>query len=335
MITRTLPTWQSKSWQEELADLITSPDELFSLLKLDPSQLAGAWQASGDFPLRTTRAYAQRIKIGDPADPLLRQILPLGDELHAVPGYGPDPLQEADANPLPGLIHKYRGRVLFIVAPQCAINCRYCFRRHFPYQDNAPGRQQWQAALEYIRADSSIEEVIYSGGDPLVLGDKQLLWLSTQVAAIAHVKRLRVHTRLPIVAPSRITDECLEWLTLPQLQTVMVIHCNHPQEIDADVVDGLAHLRRAGVTLLNQSVLLKGVNDDSHTLAALSKALFEAGVLPYYLHLLDKVAGSAHFAVSQAEASAIYQSLLTLLPGYLVPRLVREDAHAGSKTPLL
>lgn len=335
MITRTLPTWQSKSWQEELADLITSPAELFALLQLDPGQLSDAHQACEQFPLRTTRAYAHRIKPGDPNDPLLRQILPLGVELNRVPGYGPDPLKEIDANPLPGLIHKYHGRVLFVVAPQCAINCRYCFRRHFPYQDNTPGRHQWQAALDYIRADNSIEEVIYSGGDPLVLGDKQLHWLSQEIAAIGHVKRLRVHTRLPIVAPSRITDQCLEWLTLPHLQTVMVIHCNHAQEIDADVIRSLACLRSAGVTLLNQSVLLKGVNDDSHTLAALSKTLFEAGVLPYYLHLLDKVAGSAHFAVSQTRASEIYQSLLALLPGYLVPTLVRENAYAASKTPML
>lgn len=335
MITRTLPTWQSKSWQEELADLITSPDELFALLKLDSSLLPGAYQACRQFPLRTTRAYAGRIKPGDPHDPLLAQILPLAREAEAVPGFVPDPLEETSRNPLPGLIHKYRGRVLFIVAPQCAINCRYCFRRHFPYQLNTPGRQQWQAALDYIRADGSIEEVIYSGGDPLVVSDKQLLWLSQQIAAIGHVKRLRVHTRLPVVAPSRITEQSLEWLTLPGLQTVLVIHCNHAQEIDGEVATGLKLLKDAGVTLLNQSVLLRGVNDDSQVLANLSQTLFAVGVLPYYLHLLDKVAGAAHFAVDETRASALYQNLLTLLPGYLVPKLVREDPQAGSKTPLL
>lgn len=335
MITRTLETWQTKSWQDELADLITSPQELFALLKLDPDALPGAISASDQFPLRATRAYVRRIQIGNPNDPLLRQILPLGSELAAVPGYGKDPLQEATTNPLPGLIHKYRGRVLFIAAPQCAINCRYCFRRHFPYQENSPGRQQWEDALDYIRRDPSIEEVIYSGGDPLVLSDRQLLWLSRELAAIGHVKRLRVHTRLPIVAPSRITDQCLEWLTLPQLQTIVVIHCNHAQEIDAEVVEALARLKRAGVTLFNQSVLLRGVNDSSETLAQLSQTLFDAGVLPYYLHMLDQVSGAAHFAVSEADASTLYQQLLTLLPGYLVPKLVRENAGAGSKTPLL
>lgn len=335
MITRTLETWQTKSWQDELADLITSPDELFALLKLDPKDLAGAIDASRQFPLRTTRTYVRRIQIGNPHDPLLRQILPLGSELDLVPGYNKDPLHEAETNPLPGLIHKYQGRVLFIAAPQCAINCRYCFRRHFPYQDNSPGRPQWEAALDYIRRDPSIEEVIYSGGDPLAISDRQLLWLSREVAAIDHVKRLRVHTRLPIVAPSRITDQCLEWLTLPQLQTIVVIHCNHAQEIDADVAEALSRLKQAGITLFNQSVLLRGVNDNSETLAQLSQALFRVGVLPYYLHVLDQVSGAAHFAISEVEASAIYQRLLTLLPGYLVPKLVRENAGAGSKTPLL
>lgn len=330
-----MPTWQSKSWQDELADLITSPEELFALLKLNPDELKGARAACQQFPLRTTRAYASRIRPGDPRDPLLQQILPLGSELNAAPGFVTDPLAEGAANPLPGLIHKYRGRVLFVVAPQCAINCRYCFRRHFPYQDNTPGRQQWQTALDYIRADSSIEEVIYSGGDPLVVSDKQLLWLSREVANIGHVKRLRVHTRLPIVAPSRITDDCLEWLSLPGLQSVMVIHCNHAQELDEHVDSALARLKAAGVTLLNQTVLLRGVNDSSATLAQLSQRLFQAGVLPYYLHLLDKVAGAAHFAIDERHASDLYQELLTLLPGYLVPRMVRENPGAASKTPVL
>lgn len=335
MITRTLPTWQSKSWQDELADLITSPEELFALLKLNPDDLEGAREACRQFPLRATRAYVDRIRPGDFQDPLLRQILPLGSELKTVPGYVADPLEESAANPLPGLIHKYHGRVLFVVAPQCAINCRYCFRRHFPYQDNTPGRQQWQAALDYIRADDSIEEVIYSGGDPLVVSDRQLLWLSREVADIAHVKRLRVHTRLPIVAPSRITDECLEWLSLPGLQTVMVIHCNHAQEIDQDVGEALTRLKTAGVTLLNQSVLLQGVNDNREALAQLSQRLFQVGVLPYYLHLLDRVAGAAHFAVDETRARTLYQELLAVLPGYLVPRLVRENPGAASKTPVL
>ncbi|UZJ43196.1 EF-P beta-lysylation protein EpmB [Marinimicrobium sp. C6131] len=340
MIHRTAATWQAPAgksaprWQNELADLIRSPGELIALLELDPTQLPAALAASQDFALRVPRAFVERMRKGDPDDPLLRQVLPLGEELQAAPGYSRDPLGEADANPHPGLIHKYQGRVLLIVSGGCAINCRYCFRRHFPYADNNPGRARWQEALDYIAADQSITEVIYSGGDPLNAPDRQLAWLTERVAAIPHIKRLRVHTRLPIVLPNRIDDDCLNWLTGHHLHTTLVIHSNHPREIDDSVGAALSRLRQAGITLLNQAVLLRGINDQAATLAALSERLFEWGVLPYYLHLLDPVAGAHHFDVPEHEALVLMDRLRARLPGYLVPRLVREIAGEPNKTPI-
>lgn len=334
MIPRTVPTWQGQRWQDELTDLIRDPKELFEMLQLDPVLLPDAIAASADFPLRVPRPYAARIKSGDINDPLLRQVLPLGEELLAAPGYNSDPLEEGSANPHPGLIHKYQGRVLLIVSSSCAINCRYCFRRHFPYQENKPGRQDWQPVLDYIAADTSITEVIYSGGDPLAAADRQLAWLTEQVAAIPHLKRLRIHSRMPIVVPSRIDQQCLEWLSGHRLQTVMVLHANHANEIDAEVAEACAHLRQAGITLLNQTVLLRGINDSASSLLALSERLFEVGVLPYYLHLLDKVAGASHFDMDEARAKALHRELLAQLPGYLVPRLVREVPDAPSKLPV-
>jgi EF-P beta-lysylation protein EpmB len=272
---------------------------------------------------------------GDINDPLLRQVLPLEDELLAAPGYTGDPLGEQEANPHPGLIHKYHGRVLLIVSGSCAINCRYCFRRHFPYQDNKPSRESWQQALAYIAADPSISEVIYSGGDPLTASDSQLRWLTGQVAAIPHVRRLRVHTRLPIVMPSRITAELIEGLSDHRLSTSLVIHSNHANELDDTVASALARLRGAGITLLNQTVLLRGINDDADILSELSERLFALGVLPYYLHLLDKVAGAAHFDTDTGKALALHRALQEQLPGYLVPKLVREIAGARAKTPVI
>ncbi|MGS2724665.1 EF-P beta-lysylation protein EpmB [Porticoccus sp. GXU_MW_L64] len=334
MIPRTLSVLEPLSWQQELSNCITDPETLFAALQLPPEQLDAARAACRDFPLRVPHPYLRRIAKGDLNDPLLKQIMPLGDELLAAPGYSGDPVGESQSNPAPGLIHKYRGRVLLILSPACAINCRYCFRRHFPYEDNKPSRAQWQQALEYIAADASIEEVIYSGGDPLAAPDRQLAWLTGQIAAIPHVKRIRVHTRLPVVIPQRITAECLDWLTNHRLQSVMVIHSNHSNEIDSAVASALACLKESGVTLLNQAVLLRGINDNSDTLAELSQRLFDVGVLPYYLHLLDKVQGAAHFAVAEEHARRLATDLLARLPGYLVPKLVREDAGCLSKTPL-
>ncbi|WP_086930382.1 EF-P beta-lysylation protein EpmB [Agarilytica rhodophyticola] len=335
MIPRTIPTWQTKSWQEELSDLITQPEELFSLLNLPAELLPAAQKAHTLFPLRSTRAYVSRIQQNNPDDPLLKQILPLGEELIETPDFVDDPLEEEDFTPVPGLIHKYHGRVLLIAANQCAINCRYCFRRHFDYQQHALSRQQWQQALDYISNNKDVEEVILSGGDPLAVSDRQLSWLVAALAEIPHVERLRIHSRIPIVAPSRITEELLATLKDSGLLVSLVIHCNHPQEIDEEVAAALTALKNSGIILLNQSVVLKGVNDTSETLITLSKKLFQSGVLPYYLHLLDKVKGSSHFTVNEVDVLSLNRTLLANLPGYLVPKFVKEVPNAPSKVPII
>lgn len=327
-----LPHQPLITWQEELIQSIRDPEALLEYLHLPMELLPQAQAASALFELRAPRPYLDRIVKGDRHDPLLRQILPLGEELVLTPGYSADPLQEADSNPTQGLVHKYHGRVLLIAAPNCAINCRYCFRREFPYEDNNPSRQQWQQVFAQLRADSSIREVIFSGGDPLANSDRQLQWMVDQLAEIPHIHRLRVHTRLPIVIPQRITEETLRWLADSRLQSVMVLHTNHPNEVDAQVIDTIARLRRAGVTVLNQAVLLKGVNDDLEIQVALSETLFAAGVLPYYLHLLDKVQGAAHFEVADADAIRLHQHMQARLPGFLVPKLTREEPGALNKT---
>lgn len=334
MIPQGIPTRQSHAWQAELARVVRDPFELAALLDLDPETLGMAAGAAEQFPLRVPRPYVARMRRGDPSDPLLRQVLPSARELEQVAGYVPDPLHEQAANPVPGLIHKYHGRVLLLASPACAIHCRYCFRRHFDYAANTPGRAQWQRALEYIAADSSITEVIYSGGDPLAASDALLAWLTGQIEAIPHVRRLRIHTRLPVVIPARIDAQLLAWLTSCRLQRVLVLHVNHRNEIDSELATAVSHLRDAGVTVLNQSVLLAGVNDCAEQLAALSEGLFSAGILPYYLHLMDSVDGAAHFAVHRARAIALHRQLLTRLPGYLVPRLVQESAGHPHKLPL-
>jgi L-lysine 2,3-aminomutase len=335
MITRSVATVDSLTWQEQLANSIRDPKQLLNMLELDSSLLSGALSAHEDFPLRVPLPYLQRIAKGDPHDPLLRQVLPLGNELLAAPGYSEDPLDEQSSNPIPGLVHKYHGRVLLIVSPNCAINCRYCFRRHFPYQDNKPGRHEWRHALNYISNDSSISEVIYSGGDPLATSDKQLQWLTEQIAQIDHVQRLRVHTRLPIMIPDRVTKSCLQWLTSTRLKPSMVIHSNHPNELDTAVANALGQLKQAGVTLLNQTVLLSGINDSLPVLKQLSEQLFDVGVLPYYLHQLDRINGAAHFEVSDPQAKQLISELMAILPGYLVPKLVREIPDAQHKVHLL
>ncbi|WP_308364079.1 MULTISPECIES: EF-P beta-lysylation protein EpmB [unclassified Microbulbifer] len=329
-----VPAGRQRRWQEELADLLTDPRELIELLELDPAQLPAALAAGGDFSLRIPRPYLKRIRPGDPRDPLLLQVLPAAAELEASPGYSADPLREAEANPRPGVVHKYRGRLLLIAAGQCAVNCRYCFRRQFPYGDNHLSRTQWVEALDYIRSQADLREVILSGGDPLVLSDRQLRWLSGELAAIPQLDKLRLHSRLPIVVPARITDQLIDWFTGSRLKPVLVLHCNHANEIDGEVRSALQKLRDAGVTLLNQAVLLRGVNDSAEALEDLSEALFTAGVLPYYLHQLDRVQGAAHFEVCDARARELVEQLRRRLPGYLVPRLVREIPGEASKTPL-
>lgn len=335
MIPRTITTWQTNSWQDELVNLIRDPAELISLLELDLNQAESLKAACQDFPLKVPRAFVAKMRKGDLNDPLLLQVLPSAKELDTVAGYTNDPLKEVDTNPLSGLIHKYNGRVLLIISGNCAVNCRYCFRRHFPYSENRPGKEDWQAVIDYIQSDNTIHEVIFSGGDPLSASDKQLSWLASQINRIAHVQRLRIHTRLPIVLPDRITQTCIDWLVQPDLQTIVVLHANHANEIDGAIEEMVNKLRAVNITMLNQSVLLKGVNDSVASLKALSEKLFAAGILPYYLHLLDSVAGAAHFHVPQKMAVELYRSLQACLPGYMVPKLVKEVPAAQSKTLVL
>ena len=236
--------------------------------------------------------------------------------------------------PATGLIRKYDSRALLMVTGQCAINCRYCFRRHFPYEDHRLSPEDRSQALKALSDDTRINEVIFSGGDPLVANDRLLSAWAEALAAIPHIRRLRVHTRLPVVIPQRVSDSLIAWLSGSRLQSVVVIHVNHPAELDADTQQALVRLKAAGVTLLNQSVILKGVNDNARVLAELSERLFECGVLPYYLHAFDPVAGAHHFEVSDDKARDLVRQLITVLPGFLVPRLVREIPGQPGKTPL-
>lgn len=314
--------------------MITTLQDLCFELNLDPSQFKNIDKAIAQFPLRVSRSYVSRMEKGNPSDPLLLQVLPQAKEMENLPGYSLDPLEELKLNPVPGLLHRYHGRVLLTLVGSCAVNCRYCFRRHFPYQKIVPGLKGWKPALDYIQQNDSIEEVILSGGDPLVLKDKHLKELVLQLAEISHLQRLRIHTRLPIINPERINDELLEWLTLTRLKPVIVIHCNHANEIDQTIETAFTKVRTQKILLLNQSVLLKNVNDDANELIRLSKALFNIGVMPYYLNLLDKVHGSAHFEVSEDKAKKLILQMMHQLPGYLVPKLVREMPGMPCKVPV-
>lgn len=330
----TLNTPSREDWLSQLADVVTDPDELLRLLNVDADEklLAGR-DAKRLFPLRVPRAFIARMEKGNPNDPLLRQVLTVQDEFITAPGFSTDPLEEQHSV-VPGLLHKYRNRALLLVKGGCAVNCRYCFRRHFPYAENQGNKRNWQAALDYIAQHPELDEIIFSGGDPLMAKDHELEWLITHLEALPHVKRLRIHSRLPIVIPVRITDALVTRFAQSRLQILLVNHINHAREIDDEFRAAMARLRQAGVTLLNQSVLLRGVNNNAQTLADLSNALFDAGVMPYYLHVLDKVQGAAHFLVSDDEARTIMRELLTLISGYMVPKLAREIGGEPSKTPL-
>lgn len=321
------------NWQKILTQGFASADELLTHLNL-PSTLASQ-VAQQQFKTRVPRGFAARMQKGNPHDPLLLQVLARAEEeLQSNLDYVTDPLAEADKNPLPGLLHKYHGRVLLTLSGACAINCRYCFRRHFPYQNNNPGREGWRAVIAYISNDSSIHEVILSGGDPLLVSDVLLTELVTALDAIPHIRSLRFHSRIPVVLPERINEQFLTILERSRLHKIMVLHCNHAQEIDDSVRQACTRLKTAGCHLLNQSVLLKGINDDVHMLKNLSEALFTCQVLPYYLHVLDKTAGTAHFDLPRQQALQLHRQLQTLLPGYLVPRLVCEEAGQLHKTLL-
>jgi EF-P beta-lysylation protein EpmB len=315
-----------------LADAVRDPIELCRLLELDPSAIKDAIGATRDFPLRVPRSFIAKMRRGDPRDPLLLQVLPLAAELAQVEGYSVDPVGDMDSRAAPGLLHKYVGRALIVATGACAVHCRYCFRRHFPYQDESALVHGWETTLKYVGEDSTIEELILSGGDPLSLSDRRLRQLSQALQEIPHVRRLRIHTRYPLVLPERIDSAFAEWLAEVRLQKVIVIHANHAHELDVASRQACRDLINAGATVLNQSVLLAGINDDAETLADLSTALFEAGVLPYYLHVLDRVQGAAHFDVPNERALQLHAELTARLPGYLVPRLVREVPGASSKT---
>ncbi len=321
-------------WKRQWRDAVRDPAELLALLDLTGKVPDLSPDAAAQFPLRVPHAFIARMRPGDPHDPLLRQVLPLDAELRPMPGFGLDAVGDGAAKAATGVIRKYRGRALLIATGSCAVHCRYCFRRHFPYAEETAAAGQWTAAVDAIRADTSIDEVILSGGDPLSLATPKLAELTGQLSRIPHLRRLRIHTRLPVVLPDRVDDALLAWLRALPWPVAVVLHANHAREFDAAVDAAAARLHTAGATLLNQAVLLRGVNDRVEALAALSERGFAAGVLPYYLHQLDRVAGAAHFEVEDDRALALHAALMARLSGYLVPKLVREVAGDPGKRPL-
>ena len=323
-----------RRWQALWREAVRDPRELLALLGLDALAEGLSEAAARQFPLRVPRGFVARMRPGDPHDPLLRQVLPVLDEERVVPGFGLDAVGDTAARRGGGVIHKYNGRALLIATGSCAINCRYCFRRHYPYAEDTAAAAGWREAVARVAADPSIHEVILSGGDPLSLADHKLAELTDALRAIPHLRRLRVHTRLPVVLPERVDEGLLAWLGDLPWPVVVVVHANHAREFDAVVDAAMARLRGAGATLLNQAVLLRGVNDSVDALADLFERGHAAGVLPYYLHQLDRVAGAAHFEVDDASALALHAALAARLPGYLVPKLVREIAGQPGKTPL-
>jgi EF-P beta-lysylation protein EpmB len=318
------------TWQQALSSAITDVSELCALLDISHTQSDLLIDAQKSFALRVPREFISRMEKGNPNDPLLLQVLPQAVEMQKISGFTHDPLSENKKNPVPGLLHKYANRVLLTLTGACAVNCRYCFRRHFPYADNMPGRANWDRALDYIAKNHHIDEVILSGGDPLVLKDHLIAEFVAQLEKIPHVKRLRIHTRLPIVIPQRVTDEWIAWMQKTRFQMIVVVHCNHANEIDEHVLAALKKLRTTAL-VLNQSVLLKNINDNAAALVNLSKKLSEAQVLPYYLHLLDKVDGAAHFDVSEKDAQLLMMEIKKQLPGFLVPKLAQEVAGLEHK----
>ncbi len=323
MIPQMKTDWQTLDWQQALGQVITCPEVLAARLQLPPGTLSHSAAGAG-FSLKVPEAVLKRIKPGNPEDPVLKQFLPVSQELEAIPGYTADPLLETAVNPIPGLLQKFDNRVLLTLSHHCAVHCRYCFRRNFNYSDNTPGKTGWKQAYEAIAANPQLEEVILSGGDPLSLPDHYLAWHLAQIAAIPHIRVVRFHTRFPLMIPQRITASFLETLKNCPLRIVMVLHCNHAQEIDEDVKTACTLLKNAGICLLNQTVILREINDKVETQRELAWALFETGVMPYYLHCFDPVKGAHHFDLPIEEAKALYLELRKVLPGYLVPQLVKE-----------
>ncbi|MFA1262404.1 EF-P beta-lysylation protein EpmB [Xanthomonas axonopodis pv. fascicularis] len=329
-----LPALPPSRWQQQWRDAVRDPRVLLQLLGLDAQAAAISDAAAAQFALRVPRAFVARMRHGDLHDPLLRQVLPLDAEMQPAPGFGLDAVGDAAARTAAGVIQKYRGRALLIATGSCAVHCRYCFRRHFPYSEETAARDGWRDAVAAIAADPSIEEVLLSGGDPLSLATPKLAELTDALAAVPHLKRLRIHSRLPIVLPERVDAPLQAWLRSLPWPVAFVLHANHANEFDSAVDAAAQGLRETGAQLLNQAVLLRGVNDRVDALAALSERSFAAGVLPYYLHQLDRVAGVAHFEVDDARARALHAELAARLSGYLVPRLVREIPGDTGKRPL-
>jgi EF-P beta-lysylation protein EpmB len=317
------------SWQNALQSGFKDPRALLRYLELDEG--LASTDADADFKTRVPLSFAKRMEKGNRDCPLLRQVLPIQEESLEAADYLTDPLQEKKKNPIPGLLHKYHGRVLVMLAVSCAVNCRYCFRRHFPYDENQIGSRDWQPVFDYLLAHPDVHEVILSGGDPMMLSNAHLSRFIEAIETISSVKTLRIHTRLPVVIPDRIDEGFLKLLDKTRLKKVMVLHINHVNELCRALSLSVEALRDKKVQVLNQSVLLKGVNDDASSLIALSHGLFETGIMPYYLHLLDKVQGAKHFEVDEKKIAILYEEMQKALPGYLVPKLVSESPDVAYK----
>lgn len=333
MITRTPGSRQD--WRTALRQAIRDPDSLSQALGRTKGDLGANYEAHRGFPTLIPPAWLHKIDFNNPNDPLLRQVLPTSAENDTTSGFTNDPVGDQAARRNGGVLHKYHGRALLITTGACAINCRYCFRRHFPYSQHIASRGRWEAACAYLEDHSDVTELILSGGDPLMLSTELLGALTEQLKPLSHIQTLRIHTRMPVVMPERIDDDLIDWIARWPGRLVVVIHSNHPNELGPDVAAALERLRGGGARLFNQSVLLKGVNDRWQTLARLSQSLFDMQVQPYYLHQLDRATGTAHFEVDQETAKSIVRDLMAHLPGYLVPKLVQESAGAEYKQPLL
>ena len=326
-------TANQATWQKELATAFSKPEDLLQYLNLESAAFSNL--ARHDFAMRVPLSYAACMQKNKLDDPLLMQVLPISDELINPSEFQDDPVGDLSALTENCIIHKYYGRVLLITTGGCAVNCRFCFRRNFPYSDVQLNTQKEATALAYIQANPDINEVILSGGDPMLLSDVRLNDLLLKLSRITHLKRIRIHTRLPIVLPARITTELIESLQNSTVPIIVVVHCNHANELSEQVISACLALKQQNITLLNQAVLLKGINDNAQVLQALSEKLFTSGVLPYYLHLLDKAKGTAHFEVAQTDALKIHRALQNSLPGYLVPKLVKEQPGEAAKTLII
>ena len=321
-------------WQQVFREASRDPRELCRMLELPPGLETAAVRAADAFPLFAPRGYVAQMRVGDPGDPLLRQVLPLDEELAERPDFAADPVGDAAATLDAGLLQKYHGRALMVTTGACAVHCRYCFRRHYPYSEGPRSLAAWGPAFERLAADPSVDEVLLSGGDPLSLVDSWLAQLAERLAAIPHLRRLRIHTRLPIVIPERVCGELVDWLRGTRLTPIVVVHVNHPAELWPDVAEALARLVDSGIPVLNQAVLLRGVNDGADVLAELCRRLVDLRVMPYYLHQLDRVQGAAHFEVPEETGRQLIAELRRRLPGYAVPRYVRETAGESGKSVL-